>query len=80
MDDRRGSPRRRTFKAGSIVFGLAPPIECVITNLSDTWAGLEVKFVAAVPDRFQLLLKPELTRRECRVVWRAADRIGVQFV
>ena len=33
MDERRGVPRLRTFKGGSIIFGLAPSIDCIIRNL-----------------------------------------------
>jgi hypothetical protein len=80
MEERRGSPRLRTSKGGSIIFGLAPPIDCIVRNLSDTGAGLDIDFVAAVPDRFQLLIKPELTKRHCPVIWRAQGTIGVKFV
>ncbi len=78
--ERRSSPRLKTFKGGSIIFELAPPVDCIIRNMSEHGAGLELKNPAAIPDIFQLLIKPELVKRNCRVVWRAENRIGVQFV
>jgi PilZ domain len=80
MSEKRGSPRLRTLKGGSIVFGLAAGIDCVIRNLSDTGAALEVESPVAIPDEFTLLIKPEIIKRKCRVVWRSAKRIGVRFV
>ena len=70
----------RTFKGGSIIFGVAPAIDCTIRNISETGAALEVKSPVGIPDEFTLLIKPELLKRNCRVVWRLANRIGVHFV
>jgi hypothetical protein len=78
--DKRGTQRLRTFKGGSIMFGLAAAIDCTIRNLSDAGAALEVQNPVAVPDEFALLIKPEFLKRNCRVAWRSANRIGVQFV
>ena len=79
MESRKG-PRLRTIKGGAILFGVAPPIDCVIRNMSSTGALLVVEDQAAIPDDVRLLIKPELTKRSCQVVWRRPDRIGVQFV
>jgi len=43
-------------------------------------AALQVSNPAAVPDTFQLLIKPELKKRNCRVAWRSEDRLGVEFL
>jgi hypothetical protein len=77
--ERRRAPRLKTFKGGLIIFGLSPPVDCIVRNLSEFGAGLELKTPAPVPDNFTLLLKPELTRRNCRVVWRSENRLGVEF-
>lgn len=70
----------RTFKGGSIIFGLVPGIDCVIRNLSDTGASIEVASPVGIPDDFTLLIRPETIKRHCRVEWRLANRIGVQFI
>jgi len=71
---------RRTFKGGAIIFGLARAIDCIVRNISETGAALEVKSPISIPDEFTLLIKPESVKRNCRVAWRSAERIGVQFV
>ena len=40
---------------------------------------MEVADVDAVPDQFTLLIKPELLKRTCEVVWRDGLRIGARF-
>jgi hypothetical protein len=78
--EHRNAPCQRTIKGGSILFGLAPSIECVVRNMSETGALLAVQSPVGIPDDFTLLIKPELRKRDCHVMWRAADRIGVRFV
>lgn len=80
MEENRRASRLRTIKGGSILFGLAPSIDCVIRNMSDTGAMLAVDSPVGIPDEFTLLIKPQLIKRSCRVVWRKADRIGARFV
>jgi hypothetical protein len=48
--------------------------------MSQTGAQLVIESPIGIPDEFKLLIKPELLKRNCRVAWRKADRIGVQFV
>jgi len=80
MIERRHSPRLRTFKGGSILFGTAPPVVCMIRNMSDAGAALDVDNPAGIPDTFALLIKPEFLKRNCQVMWRSAKRLGVQFL
>jgi len=80
MTENRRAPRLRTLKGGSIIFGVAPAVNCVIRNMSETGAQLIVESPIGIPDDFTLLIKPELIKRACRVAWRKADRIGVRFI
>jgi hypothetical protein len=80
MTEKRQAPRRRTLKGGSILFGVAPVIDCVIRNMSDTGAQLAVDSPVGIPDEFTLLIRPELIKRNCRVAWRKGNRIGIRFV
>ena len=68
------------MKGGSILFGLAPAIDCVIRNMSETGAGLEVESPIGIPDDFTLLIKSDIVKRKCHVAWRKAKRTGVCFV
>jgi PilZ domain-containing protein len=80
LPERRGATRLRTLKGGSILFGTAAAIDCVIRNMSERGASLEVESPIGIPDDFALLIKPETIIRNCHVMWRTAKRIGVRFV
>ena len=73
------NPRLRTYKGGSILIGTLPPVECLVRNLSDTGACLEVQGAVRPPDSFTLLIRPEQLRRTCVVAWRDPPRVGVRF-
>ena len=62
----RASPPLRTLKGGSILYGVAPSVDCVIKNMSPIGALLAVENQADIPDDFTLLIKPELTKRPCQ--------------
>jgi hypothetical protein len=77
--ERRLAPRRKTNIDAKIAFLDGPPIcGCVIRNISETGAKLEVGPVGAVPDRFQLLV-PGHRPQPCQVVWRALKEIGIEY-
>ena len=78
-DDQRRSPRLRTLKGRSIMFGSACAINCIIRNMSETGASLEVESPIGIPDEFTLLIRPEIIQRKCQVAWRTQRRIGVRF-
>lgn len=77
--ERRGSARLRTLKGGLIIFGTAPAVECIIRNMSESGALLAVNS-AGIPDKFTLLIKPEMRKRDCQVIWRSTDKLGVRFL
>jgi hypothetical protein len=80
MNENRRALRVRTLKGGSIRFGIALTIDCIIRNMSDTGAQLLIQNTVGIPAKFTLLVKPDLTEQNCNVVWRKIDRIGVQFM
>jgi hypothetical protein len=55
-------------------------LDCVIRNMSEGGAALEVGSPVGVPEEFTLSFKQNGVKRFCRVAWRTPDRIGVQFV
>ena len=80
MSDRRSAPRLRTFKRGRINAERMPGMDCLIRNLSDTGAALEIDSSLVAVDEFNLVILPEYLNRKCRVVWRKPKWIGVRFV
>jgi PilZ domain len=79
MDEKRSFFRQKTFKGGTISYGIVGGIECVIRNLSKTGACLELADPVLVPENFTLVIKPQLVKRQCTVAWRSVGRIGVRF-
>jgi hypothetical protein len=66
------------LKAATISFG-GGAIDCIVRNLSETGASLEVISPVGIPDRFTLVVDTEGSKRPCRIVWRKEKRIGVRF-
>jgi hypothetical protein len=53
---------------------------CVLSDVSDTGARLDLEDSKTVPDSFMLLLAGNgSARRKCRVVWRKPRQVGVKF-
>jgi len=53
---------------------------CLVSDVSDTGARIEVNDSTAVPDIFVLMLSSNgAARRFCRVVWRKPHQVGVKF-
>jgi hypothetical protein len=80
MGERRSNIRRRTFKGGKLIFnkGLSV-LDCVIRDLSDHGARLELATTVGVPDSFELIIAPDRVKRFCKIAWRSEHHIGVSF-
>jgi len=78
MDNKRNRLRRRVLKAGSIKFNGAG-IDCLVRNLSDTGAALEVTNQVGIPPIFDLVIAADHFTRSCHVIWRKEKRIGIVF-
>lgn len=53
-------------------------VSCIVRNVSDSGAKLEVARVNSIPDQFDLVV-PGHRPQPCRVIWRALKEIGVQY-
>jgi hypothetical protein len=79
LRERRLSPRRNTRIAAKVVYnGGRGQIPCVIRDLSEGGAKIEVQSVRDVPPTIDLIV-PGARPHSCRVVWRALKEIGVAF-
>jgi hypothetical protein len=78
---RRKSLRRHFGYPAQMHFGVGvPPRTCVIIDMSETGAQLNVPADADIPQEFSLLVGGNANvRRQCRVVWRSGNRMGVHF-
>jgi hypothetical protein len=66
------------LKAGTIEFD-GGPVTCMVRNMSDGGAMLDVATVAGIPGYFTLILRADGRRMPCQAVWWREKRIGVAF-
>lgn len=77
-EERRDAPRRRTLFAGKIIFNQQSSVfNCVVRNISDAGACLEIDSPVGIPDQFELLVEGAGIKADYRVIWRRGKRIGV---
>jgi len=80
MDERRHAVRTRSLLAGKILLnGRRSVIDCVVRNLSPQGACLQVASMIGIPQAFDLQIDGEKNARPCAAVWRARNRIGIDF-
>lgn len=94
-DNRRHAPRKDAFRVGSLravsfpaeslpaeslpAESSADVLECLVWDVSETGAQVEVAADAVVPDRFTLAITAYEPPRDCVVVRRDGRRLGVRF-
>src|SRR5271169_6603878 len=77
IKDRRSSRRTKALKGAGIVWPTGNPVRCIVRNVSETGAKIEVH--SPVPGTFELVFDLDQSRRSCRVMWRQEPMIGVTF-
>ena len=81
LKEARKTRRRRVLEIGLIRFGDMPMgWSCVVRNLSEAGAALDIGSQLSIPDQFTLLVLPQKKIYSCAVIWRKERRIGVQFI
>jgi hypothetical protein len=79
MNEQRKSPRRRVLKAATIQFG-GDSIPCMVRNISDAGASIEITSPLWFPDHFTLVVASEGLSKSCAVIWHKEKRVGVKFL
>ena len=77
ISDRRRASRRKMLKGARTFWPNGDSSECIVHNLSDTGAHLQMRGPA--PNAFDLLIDGNEEPQSCNVVWRNANRVGVKF-
>jgi hypothetical protein len=78
--DKRKSQRRPIRYTAKLAFGPGETHACVVSNISNTGARIDMENAKSAPDQFVLFLSFNgAARRLCRVIWREPHRIGVNF-
>jgi PilZ domain-containing protein len=79
MDERRNAPRRRVLKAGMIItHEKFSTINCVVRNVSEFGARIEVEAAVLIPGQFELLFDGKSC--VCEVAWKSQRHFGLRFV
>ena len=80
LGDKRKAHRRQLRYTAWISLGPKKLQGCVVADVSDFGARLDVENSKTVPNQFVLLLSASgKPKRKCRVAWRKAGQIGVEF-
>ena len=76
----RSTARKRMLKGAKITFRRrTATIDCTVRDISDGGARLLLASVIGIPDSFELTIPGEPVR-QCRLIWRKSEQIGVAFV
>ena len=78
MRERRRVRRIHVFKSAKVTFN-GSLRDCIVRDLSSLGARLAFVSTAYIPDDFSLTFDSARTLRACRVTWRTATEIGVEF-
>ncbi len=82
--ENRQSARHRTLKRARIVFNDgSSSFECIVRDISDTGAKVRTNGWFSCPDEVGLQIPESIDDhgipRDCRIVWRQGDTMGVAF-
>jgi PilZ domain len=78
--ERRRIQRDSVHKPARIVFSeKAPPVDCVVSNLTSHGAGLYMPVTMPIPKRFELSFDNFRSTRLCQLIWQEKNRFGVSF-
>ena len=81
MVEARRSERVRSFLRARILFNNgASTIDCTIKNISLHGAKIEIAHSLSVPSEFDLEVPQRARTYRAKMMWRAADSIGVEFL
>ncbi|MEL6288132.1 MAG: response regulator, partial [Pseudomonadota bacterium] len=77
----RGAERKRVLKGAKIAFAArCATLPCVVRDLSETGARLQVKDHLSVPETFELLIELDGFEVDAEVVWRRDSEVGIVFL
>jgi hypothetical protein len=80
MQERRRLSRSRILKGAKLVIGSSSTIDCVVRNVTNVGARIEIPNTAQLPLAVGLTFDGGRTVRECQVVWRRVTETGLKFV
>ena len=80
MQERRKVTRSRVLKGAKIIIGSASTLDCVVRNVTNSGARIQIANTVDLPETLDLTLDAGFTIRPCRVAWRSVTETGLQFI
>jgi hypothetical protein len=80
MQERRKITRTRVLKGAKFLLGNSSVRDCVVRDLTNAGAGVEVPNTIDLPEALDLTFNGSRSSRRCRLVWRRISKTGVEFV
>ncbi len=75
----RKEPRQRTYLGGKLVYGDYFSLDCVVRDITDGGARVQISGEQAVPDQLYLVDLRSGIAYEARVIWRRYPQVGLAF-
>jgi hypothetical protein len=80
MNERRSIGRTKIAKDALLFFGEQTGMRsCGVMDITNAGAGIRTQDLPAIPLRFELSFDNFRTSRNCRLIWRDGDFVGVAF-
>ena len=77
--EKRGAPRHRVLKHGTLAFRGGGGVDCTVRNISSNGARVDVASPVGLPESFTLMIEADQFMRPCHAVWSSERRIGIAF-
>lgn len=78
-EERKSKRIKRNDPAELLSLADSHIIECIIKDISEGGARLEIAVPEVVPDFFKLKINKSLVLPRCAVRWRSGNEVGVEF-
>jgi hypothetical protein len=79
MEEKRRHQRTEINEPAYVSAG-GSVLRCVVRNISQEGAALDVENPSFVPGQFRLVMASDSSTHNCTVIWIREKRIGVAFV
>jgi hypothetical protein len=79
MLEHRRFQRTTVFKAATLMLADHSTFACVVRDLTNHGARLQLSGTADLPDEFDLTFDAGHTLRKCRIAWQTPTNVGVSF-
>lgn len=80
MQERRRSSRSDVLKGAKIVLGTSSVIDCVVRNVTNAGARIQIANTVKLPEGLGLSFDGGFSIRPCRIAWRTVTETGVEFI